>query len=222
MQADYKIENMEEKSEKKNEGKKCSANDGTTISQYKAFWCILIGIGVPVLVLATGFLLNVKFPTAVWFGIVLWFLVGIGVSIYFTTDSALSVGGQAFRIIRLKKNRAKYKSEIELADDFGRMYLKCGEDRTAIYFAIKSVLTREPGSANAILAFETAVDSQLGWMTEIPTHANADRYFPGLVGEKSTYGTTKKRYQETPHLAPDLKRMRELLQEDLKLMKKRF
>lgn len=221
MQADCKIEKMEEKSEKKSEEKQ-SVNDETTISQRKAFWSILIGIGVPVLVLATGFLLNVKFPTAVWFCLVLWFLVGIGVSIYFTTDSALSVGGQAYRIIRLKKNREKYKSEIELADDFGRMYLKCVEDRTAIYFAIKSVLTREPGSANAILAFETAVDPQLGWMTEMPTHANADRYFPGLVGEKSTYGTTKKRYQETPHLAPDLKRMRELLQEDLKLMKKRF
>lgn len=206
--------------------KKCeeikSGNDETIKSQRKAFWSILIGIGVPILVLATGFLVNVKFPTVVWFCLVLWFLIGICVTIYFTTDSALSVGGQAFRIIRLKKNRAKYKSEIELADDFGRMYLKCKEDRTAIYFAIKSVLTREPGSANAILAFETAVDSQLNWMTEIPTHSNADRYFPGLVGDKSTYGTTKKRYEDVPHLAPDLKRMHELLLENFKLMKKRF
>ena len=221
LQADCKIEQMKEKSEKKSEEKK-SGNDETIRSQRKAFWSILIGIGVPVLVLATGFLLNVKFPTAVWFCLVLWFLVGIGVAIYFTTDSALSVGGQAFKIIKLKKNRAKFKSEIELANDFGRMYLKCKEDRTAIYFAIKSVLTREPGSASAILAFEVAVDSQLDWMTEIPTHANADRFFPGLVGEKSTYGTTKKKYVDVPHLAAEQKRMRELLMKYFIQMKKRF
>ena len=55
LQADCKIEKMEEKSEKKSEEKQ-SVNDETTISQRKAFWSILIGIGVPVLVLATGFL----------------------------------------------------------------------------------------------------------------------------------------------------------------------
>ncbi|MCQ2068277.1 MAG: hypothetical protein MJY68_04140 [Bacteroidaceae bacterium] len=121
-----------------------------------------------------------------------------------------------------KHNRKRHKSEIDLADEFGRMYLKVGKDRTAVYFAIKAVLEEEPGPAWAVLAFETAVEQELDWMTEIPTHANAQKFFPGLVGEKSYYGSSRVRYMKVPHLAPDLKNMREKLLGNFALMKERF
>ena len=177
----------------------------------RLIWATIIGIGIPILATATGFILKIQFTPIIWFIIAFWFLAGVGATIYTATDSVYSFGREAINICKRKHNRKRHKSEIELADEFGRMYLKVDKERTTVYFAIKAVLEEEPVPANAVLAFETAVEQELGWMTEIPTHANAQKFFPGLVGEKSYYGSSRVHYMKVSHLAPDLKNMREKL-----------
>lgn len=207
-----------EKQEDMKEHKSSELNGMTS----RMIWTIIVGIGIPILATATGFILKIQFTPLIWFIIAFWFLAGVGATIYTATDSVYSFGREAIIICKRKNNRKRHKAEIDLADEFGRMYLKVEKDRTAVYFAIKAVLEEEPGPACAVLAFETAVEQELGWMTEIPTYANAQRFFPGLVGEKSYYGSSRVRYTKVPHLAPDLKNMREKLLGNFALMKERF
>lgn len=181
---------------------------------------VLIGMGVPFIVTAANFIVKIDFKPIVWFFIVLWFMIGIIATVYYSFSAAVSSTKLASDCNKRKKNRKSHKAEIDLANEFGKKYLISQSDIVPQYFAIKEVLSQEPGGAYAILTFETAVSDELGWMVEVPTFANANKYFPNLVGEKSNYAENKTKYKEVPHQKPELKHMRELLLEQFSMMEK--
>ena len=52
----------------------------------RMIWTIIVGIGIPILATATGFILKIQFTPLIWFIIAFWFLAGVGATIYTATD----------------------------------------------------------------------------------------------------------------------------------------